>query len=66
MTNNNLGFLIGLGFGLGVAILFAPRSGESTRSLIAKKTREGGDYLKQQAETARQAAADLVDQSGSK
>ena len=56
-----LGFMIGLGFGVGIALLFAPKSGDQTRSLIANKTREGTDYLKQQATELRDSAADVIE-----
>ena len=33
-------FLVGLGIGSLIGVLFAPKSGEETREYIAKKTRE--------------------------
>ena len=56
------GFMIGLGCGIGIALLLAPKSGDETRSLIASKTREGKDYLKQQAAELRDSAADVIGQ----
>jgi gas vesicle protein len=56
-----LGFMIGLGCAVGIALLFAPKSGNETRSLIANKTREGTDYLKQQATELRDSAADVIE-----
>ncbi len=38
-------FLVGAGVGAVVALLFAPKSGEETRRLIADKAGEGKDYL---------------------
>ena len=58
-----LGFMIGLGFGVGIALLFAPKSGDDTRALIANKTRKGTDYLKQQATELSDSAADFIEKS---
>ena len=54
-------FLIGLGVGVAVGILFAPKSGEETREMIKNKAGEGGDYLKQRGDEFRQSASDWVD-----
>lgn len=54
-------FLLGLGVGVGLGMLFAPKSGEETRSLIKNKADEGKDYLKKQSSELRDNAADLVD-----
>ena len=37
-------FLVGLGIGALVGILFAPKSGEETREFLAQKADEGRDY----------------------
>jgi gas vesicle protein len=42
-------FLLGLGLGVAAGILFAPRSGEETRQLIADRAGDGADYLKNRA-----------------
>ena len=39
-------FLLGLGIGVAAGILWAPRSGEETRQLIAERAGEGADYLR--------------------
>ena len=39
-------FLLGLGIGVAVGIVFAPASGEETRGRIRSRALEGGDYLK--------------------
>lgn len=54
-------FLAGVGFGAGVALLFAPRSGAKTRLLLAKRTRKGADYLKHQATALWDSATDLIE-----
>jgi gas vesicle protein len=54
------GLMIGFGLGMGIAVLFAPKSGDKTRQLIARRTREGTNYLKHQASMLRDSAADLI------
>jgi gas vesicle protein len=50
LTNDNrlMVFFAGIGLGVAGTLLLAPASGKETRSRI----RSGGDYLKQQANTA--------------
>jgi gas vesicle protein len=43
-------FLLGLGIGVAAGVLWAPRTGEETRQLIADKAGEGADYLKNRAQ----------------
>jgi gas vesicle protein len=45
-------FLIGLGAGIVVTVLLAPRSGAATRRLIGRKAEEGKGWLKDQAAAA--------------
>jgi len=54
-------FLLGLGMGVGIGLLFAPRTGEETRDMLLSKADEGKDYLKRQTEDLRGSAADIVD-----
>src|SRR5215203_2424063 len=54
-------FLLGLGIGVAVGIVFAPASGEETRGRIRSRALEGGDYLKRRSEDLRESAVDLVD-----
>jgi gas vesicle protein len=54
-------FLLGLGVGVAVGMLFAPKSGQETREVIKNKTGEGADYLKQRTSEFRQNASDWVD-----
>ena len=37
-------FIVGLGIGTLVGILFAPKSGEETREFLAQKADEGREY----------------------
>jgi hypothetical protein len=46
-------FLSGLGAGIGLAALLAPRSGAATRRLIGRKVEEGQDWVKDQAVAAQ-------------
>jgi len=70
-------FLLGIGVGIGVSLLFTPRSGEENRQLIADKAREGMDRatlavgeLKDQVQAgldnAGDAAQDLKERVGGK
>jgi gas vesicle protein len=54
-------FFLGLGIGVAVGILFAPKSGEETRELLRAKADEGTDFLKRRAEDLRESATDLLD-----
>ncbi|HYI94870.1 MAG TPA: YtxH domain-containing protein [Bryobacteraceae bacterium] len=54
-------FLLGLGVGVAVGIVFAPTSGEETRGRIRTKANEGGDFLRRRTEDLRESAVDLVD-----
>jgi gas vesicle protein len=54
MNRDIFGFFIGLGAGVGLGMLLAPRSGERTRSLVKEKASDGAAYL-------RKRGAGLVD-----
>ena len=54
-------FMLGLGIGVAVGIVFAPQSGEDTRGLIRSKALEGGDYVKRQSEALKGSAEELVE-----
>jgi gas vesicle protein len=56
-------FLVGLGIGSVVGILFAPKSGEETREYMAKKTREGNEYARQKVRELRDRAEETVERS---
>ena len=62
MDKNGLSaFLLGLGVGVAVGMLFAPKSGQETRELIKNKAGEGAGFLKQRGADAKQTAAEWVD-----
>jgi len=62
MDKNGLSsFLLGLGVGVAVGMLFAPKSGEETRELLKSKAGESGDYLKQRGAELKDSASGWVD-----
>ena len=54
-------FLVGLGVGALVGVLFAPKSGEETRKFLSDKADDGREFVKERARKAREQASDLVD-----
>src|SRR6266478_10228162 len=56
-------FLVGLGIGAVVGILFAPKSGDETREFLSKKADEGRDYAQKKARELRERAEDLIERS---
>jgi len=54
-------FLAGMGIGAAVALLFAPKSGEETRKLIAQKAGEGKDYIATKGKDLGRQAGDFVE-----
>jgi gas vesicle protein len=63
MANKNISsscFLIGLGTGIVLTVLFAPHSGRATRQLIRRKALDGTDMLKTKAAAGR----DYIERQG--
>jgi len=56
-------FFLGLGLGVAVGVLFAPKSGSETREFLRSKADEGTDFVKRRAEDLRDSAADALDRS---
>jgi gas vesicle protein len=54
-------FFLGLGLGVAVGVLFAPKSGEETREYIRSKAGEGADYVRRRSSDLRDAAEDAID-----
>lgn len=54
-------FFLGLGLGVAVGILFAPKSGPETRELLRSKADEGKEYLKKRSGEVKESANDLMD-----
>ena len=62
--NNKLSyFFLGLGMGVAVGVLFAPKSGEETRDYLRDRAEEGTDFVKRRAADVRTSATDAVDRS---
>ncbi len=56
-------FLVGLGIGTLLGILFAPKSGEETRDYLNSKADEGREYAQRKARELRERADDLIERS---
>ena len=54
-------FLVGLGVGALVGVLFSPKSGEETREYLAKRADDGRDYAQRKARELRERADDLLE-----
>jgi gas vesicle protein len=56
-------FFLGLGLGVAAGVLFAPKSGSETREFLLSKAGEGTDYMKEQAGTLKETAAEALERS---
>ncbi|MBM3787025.1 MAG: YtxH domain-containing protein [Acidobacteria bacterium] len=56
-------FCLGLGIGVAVGILFAPKSGEETRALLRDKADESKDYLIRKSSELKETSAEILDRS---
>ena len=56
-------FLLGLGLGAALGVLFAPKSGAETRRLIRDKAEESADYIKRRGDELRETAAEALERS---
>src|SRR5947209_4029105 len=56
-------FVVGLGLGALVGILFAPKPGDETRELLAEKTGEGRKSAERKARELKERAEDMVEKS---
>jgi gas vesicle protein len=54
-------FFLGVGLGVAVGMLFAPKSGDETRDLLLSKADEGKQYIRRRSEDLRDSASDLVE-----
>lgn len=54
-------FFLGLGLGVAVGVLFAPKSGAETRQYLRSKAEEGTEYVKDQAGTIKETAAEALE-----
>ena len=58
-------FFLGLGLGVAVGVLFAPKSGAETRELLRSKAEEGAEAAKRRAAELRDAAAETLERGKS-
>ena len=56
-------FLVGMGIGALLGILFAPKSGEETREYLTRRADEGKDYAQRKARELRERADELIERS---
>ena len=54
-------FLLGLGVGVAVGVLFAPKSGTETRELLKSKAEEGKEYLTRRGTEWKESASEILD-----
>lgn len=54
-------FLLGLGVGVAVGVLFAPKSGSETRQLLKSKAEEGKEYINRRSGEWKGSASDLLE-----
>ncbi|HLH39535.1 MAG TPA: YtxH domain-containing protein [Bryobacteraceae bacterium] len=54
-------FFLGLGLGVAVGVLFAPKSGQETREIIRNKANESADYVKRRGTELREQAAEAIE-----
>jgi gas vesicle protein len=59
--NNLPYFLLGMGLGLAVGLLVAPKSGEETRALLKGRAEEGREFVKRKSGEIRETASDFVE-----
>ena len=59
--NSFSSFLLGLGVGVAVGILFAPKSGAETREFLLNKADEGKDYVKKHSQGVVEQAESYID-----
>ncbi len=59
-TNKLSYFFLGLGLGVTVGLLVAPKSGPETREMLLAKADEGKDYLLRRTDDLKGSASDLV------
>ena len=62
MEDNKISyFFLGLGLGVAVGLLFAPKSGAETRDLIMSKADDSKEFLRRRGEQLRDSASDVIE-----
>lgn len=56
-------FFLGLGLGVAVGVLFAPKSGTETRELLKSRANDGADFVKRRTTELRDQATEALDRS---
>lgn len=59
-------FLLGLGIGTALGILFAPKAGPDTREFLLAKADDSKEYLKRKSVELKDNATEIVDRGKSK
>ena len=54
-------FLVGVGIGALLGVLFAPKSGEETREYLGKRADEGREFAQRKARELRDRADELIE-----
>jgi gas vesicle protein len=54
-------FLVGLGVGALMGVLFAPKSGEDTRDYLVKRAEDGREFAQKKAKELRERADELIE-----
>ena len=54
-------FLLGIGLGMGLGVILAPKSGQETRDALGTRAREAADYVSQRGAEVADRAADLTE-----
>jgi gas vesicle protein len=54
-------FLLGVSTGIGIGMIFAPKSGQETRDLLKENADEGKEYLKSCGSELRDNATDVIE-----
>ena len=56
-------FLVGMGIGALIGVLFAPQSGEETGEYLSSRAEEGREYAQKKARELRERGEDLLERS---